>query len=197
MGKMIKSKKYKGVYHRKDKNNEVTYYFTFQNELKKTQYQKVGTKSEGVTEEYVNDIRLKTIVSLRTGDTPPKVIRNKKRYNTTVDEISDFYFNNHNTPSSEKRKRQYNFRLKSYFGEMSIYNVSSKHLNAFRDETLKEVSEQTTIIYLELLGTIFNFYIEKTNTKLQNPVKFINKPRIDNRRVICQQKIGHKKYNSI
>ena len=182
MANMIKSKKYKGVYHRKDKNKETTYYFTYQNELKKTQYQKVGTKSEGINEEYVYEQRLKTTFAIKTGDLAPKIIRNKKKYNTTVDEIASFYFDNHITTSSKKRLRQYNYRLKPYFGEMSIYNVNSKHLNLFRDKTLKEVSEQTTIIHLELLSTLFNFYIKKTNAKLLNPVSFINKPRIDNRR---------------
>jgi len=182
MGKMIKSKKYRGVYHRKDKTNETTYYFTYQNESNKTQYQKVGTKSQGVTEEHVNEQRLKTILSIKTGETPPKIIRNNKRYNTTIDEIAKFYFDNHKTVSSEKRLRQYNYRLKQFFGETSIYNLTSKQLNKFRDKTLKEVSEQTTIIYLELLGTIFNFYIKKKDLKLQNPVNFINKPRIDNKR---------------
>jgi len=182
MSKMTKSKKYQGVYHRKAKDGEVTYYFTYQNDMKKTQYQKVGTKSEGVTEEYVNEQRLKTTLSMRTGEAPPKVIRNNKRYNTTVDEISDFYFKNHRTSSSEKRLRQYKYRLKSYFGHMSIYNVSKKHLDDFRDKTLEEVSEQTTIVYLELLGTLFNFDINNTKSKLVNPVQFVNKPRVNNRR---------------
>ena len=182
MSKMTKSKKYQGVYHRKAKDGEVTYYFTYQNEMKKTQYQKVGTKSEGVTEEYVNEQRLKTTLSMRTGEAPPKVVRNNKRYNTTVDEISDFYFKNHRTSSSEKRLRQYKYRLKSFFGHMSIYNVNIKHLDEFRDKTLEEVSEQTTIVYLELLGTLFNFYINNTKSKLTNPVQFVNKPRVNNRR---------------
>ena len=182
MSKMIKSKKYKGIYHRKAKDGEVTYYFTYQNEMKKTQYQKVGMKSEGVTEEYVNEQRLKTTLSMKTGDVPPKVIRNNKRYNTTVDDISDYYFKNHRTSSSEKRLRQYKFRLKDFFGHMSIYNVNIKHLDEFRDKTLEEVSEQTTIVYLELLGTLFNFYINNTKSKLTNPVQFVNKPRVNNRR---------------
>lgn len=177
---MVKSKKYQGVYHRKKKDGDLTYYFTFQNELRKTEFQKVGTKSQGVDESYVNDLRLKTIISIKNGELPPKLVRNKKRYNSTVNDISDFYFSNHKTTSTEKRLRQYNYRLKSYFGDMSIYNVNTKHLNDFRDETLKKVSEQTTIIYLELLSTIFNFYIKETNIKLTNPVHFVNKPRIDN-----------------
>jgi len=43
--------------------------------MKKTQYQKVETKSDGVTEEYVNEQRLKTTLSMRTGEAPSKVYK--------------------------------------------------------------------------------------------------------------------------
>ncbi len=110
---MIKSKKYKGVYHRKKKDGDVTYYFTYK-EDSKTKYQKVGTKSQGVNESYVNELRLRTISTIKTGELPPKLVRNNSRYKTTVNDISEFYFTHHRTKSSEKRQRQYNFFLWSY-----------------------------------------------------------------------------------
>lgn len=179
MSGMIKSKKYIGVYHRKGKNGDVTYYFTYK-EDNKTKYQKVGTKSQGVDESYVNELRLRTISTIKTGELPPKIVRNNSRYKTTVNDISEFYFTHHKTKSSEKRQRQYNYRLKSFFGHMSIYNVSKKHIEEFKEKTLKEVSEQTTIIYLELLSTLFNFYSRKHQVRLVNPVMLVKKPRIDN-----------------
>lgn len=177
---MIKSKKYKGVYHRKKKDGDITYYFTYQDENKKTKYQKVGDKSEGIDESYVNELRLRTISSIKFDELPPKLVRNSSKYKTTVNDISEFYFTYHKTKSSEKRQRQYNYRLKSFFGHMSIYNVSKKHIEEFKEKTLKEVSEQTTIIYLELLSTLFNFYSRKHQIRLTNPVMLVNKPRIDN-----------------
>lgn len=177
---MVKSKKYQGVYHRKKKDGDITYYFTYQNDQKKTQYQKVGDKSQGIDESYVSDLRIKTILSIRHDELPPKLVRNNKRYNTTVNEMSEFYFSNHQTVSSSKRLRQYNFRLKDFFGHMSIYNVNSNHISIFRDKTVKEVSEQTTIFYLELLSTLFNYYVKMKQIKLPNPVMSVKKPRIDN-----------------
>lgn len=177
---MVKSKKYKGVYHRKKKNGDITYYFTYQDENKKTKYQKVGDKLQGIDESYVNELRLRTISSIKFDELPPKLVRNSSKYKTSVDDISEFYFTYHKTKSSEKRQRLYNYRLKSFFGHMSIYNVSKKHIEEFKVKTLKEVSEQTTIIYLELLSTLFNFYRRKHQIKLTNPVMLVNKPRIDN-----------------
>ncbi|MDD2358456.1 MAG: tyrosine-type recombinase/integrase [Thiovulaceae bacterium] len=177
---MTKSKKYQGVYFRKRKDGDLTYYFTYQNEMRKTKSQKVGLKSQGIDELYVYELRMKTILSLKNGELPPKLLRNNKKYKITVDEIADFYFNSHITTSSDKRRRQYNYRLKDAFGEMSIYNITEKHIEAFKNDTLGEVSEQTTIIYLELLGTLFNYYAKHKKIKLENPVLFAKKPRIDN-----------------
>lgn len=50
----------------------------------------------------------------------------------------------------------------------------------FKEKTLQEVSEQTTLIYLELLSTLFNYYSRKNHIKLINPVMLVDKPRVDN-----------------
>lgn len=161
------------MYYRKNKKGDLTYYFIYKND-NKTKYQKVGNKSDGIDEQYVSDIRNKTITNLKYDELPPKIVqKNNSRYNTTVDEISEFYFKYHITKSSQKRQRQYNYRLKPFFGKMSIYNVTNKHIEEFKVKTLLEVSEQTTLVYLELLSTLFNYFGRK------NPVMLIDKPRVD------------------
>ena len=180
MSKLIKSKKYTGVYHRKSKNGETTFYFTFKNEDGKTKHQKVGTKSQGITESFVSELRLKTITSIKLGEDFTTIHKRNKNNTTTVDEVSEFYFTYHVTKSSEKRQRQYNYRLKPFFGHMSIYNVDKRHIEEFKEMILKEVSEQTTNIYLELLSTIFNFYRKKHQLKMKNPVMMVSKLRVDN-----------------
>ncbi len=180
MSEFIKSKKYTGVYYRKNKKGDITYYFTFKDEGK-TKYQKVGNKSNGIDEQYVNSMRIETITKIKNDELPPKVVRkNNSRYSITVDDISKFYFQYHQTKSSNKRQRQYNYRLKDFFGKMSIYNVTDKHIEDFKQKTLEEVSEQTTLIYLELLSTLFNYYSRKNHIKLNNPVMLVDKPRVDN-----------------
>ncbi|MDD2369507.1 MAG: site-specific integrase [Sulfuricurvum sp.] len=181
MSAMIKSKKYKGVYHRQRKDGDVTYYFTYQNEDNKTQFQKVGLKSSGITETYVDDLRTRTILSLRNNELPPKIV-NKTRYDTKVDDIAEVYFSSHKTVSTEKRHRQYNNRLKSYFGHMCIYNVTTEHIEKYKQKMLSEVSPHTTIMYLELLSTIYNYYIKQNGVKISNPLLNVKKPRIDNKR---------------
>lgn len=192
MSNFIKSKKFTGVYYRKNKKGDLTYYFTYKND-NKTKYQKVGNKSDGIDEQYVSDIRNKTITNLKNDELPPKIVRkNNSKYNTTVDEMSEFYFKYHITKSSQKRQRQYNYRLKPFFGKMSIYNVTNTHIEEFKEKTLLEVSEQTTLVHLELLSTLFNYYSRKNHIKLKNPVMLIDKPRVDN---IRQRFLSKKEIN--
>lgn len=180
MNKFIKSKKYTGVYHRKSKNNEITFYFTYKNEDGKTKHQKVGTKSQGVTESYVNELRLKTITSIKLDEDLTTIHKRNDKKAPTVDDIAEFYFTYHKTKSREKRLRQYNYRLKPFLGHKTIYNVNKQHIEEFRNFTLGEVSEQTTNIYLELLSTIFNYYRRKHQLKMKNPVILVDKVRVDN-----------------
>ena len=74
LSEFIKSKKFTGVYYRKNKKGDITYYFTFKDEGK-TKYQKVGNKSQGIDEKYVNDIRTTTITNIKNDELPPKIVR--------------------------------------------------------------------------------------------------------------------------
>jgi integrase len=60
--------------------------------------------------------------------------------------------------------------------------VTKEHIQRYQNDMLKEVSPHTTILYLELLSTLFNYYIKHHSIKLINPVMNIQKPRIDNKR---------------
>ncbi len=176
-----KSKKFIGVYYRNNKSGDITYYFTYKDENRKQTFQKVGTKSQGITERYTFEKRNETILKLKNGELPP-LAKSKKRHVLKFDDVANFYFDNHKVRSTEKRKRYYKYRLEPYFGQMNFYNITVKHLMKFRDETMKDVSPQTTIMYLELMTTIFNYYIKSHNLKIHNPTKLVPRPKIDNRR---------------
>ena len=178
---LIKSKKFVGVYYRNNKNGTTTYYFTYKDEMRKQTFQKVGEKSQGITEQYAFEKRSETILNLKNGELSP-LTKSKKRHMLKFDEVANFYFDNHKVRSTEKRKRYYLYRLKPYFGQMNFHSITAKHLMKFRDETRKDVSPQTTIMYLELMTTIFNYYIKSHNLKIQNPTKLVPRPKIDNRR---------------
>jgi len=49
---MTKSKRFKGVYTRKQKDGDTALYFSYKNTKGNLTYKKVGLKSEGITEQY-------------------------------------------------------------------------------------------------------------------------------------------------
>jgi len=182
VSKFIKSKKYTGVYYRLKKDGDRTYYFTYRDENKKSIFHKVGLRSEGYNELKTYQMRIDTIDKKQDGinvDTPNE---KKKKYNTTLDDMSDFYFTNHQTKTSPRRQRSYNNRIKPILGHKSIYNITPKDIMYFQDHLSQEVSPQTVIVYLDLISTIYNFYRRHHQITLANPTINIKKPTVDNKR---------------
>lgn len=160
----IKSKKYTGVYYRQTKNNDFTYYFTYKNE-KKLVYHKVGLKSQGLTEQYVADKRSETILALKNGEVPT-LLKNNKKYVVKFDEIAQFYFTNRNARSNVKRKKLYELRLKPDFGDKNINTINPTQIINFRNKFVGRFVPHTINIYLELMSTIFNYYIKHQNIRI-------------------------------
>ena len=74
-------------------------------------------------------------------------------------------------------------RIKPLLGSKNIYNITSKDIILLQDTLEKEsLSNQTIILYTELLSTIFNFYTKHTSTTLINPTISVRKPSVNNRR---------------
>ena len=106
MSKMIKSKKYTGVYHRKKANGDFTYYIIYKDLDNKPIYHKVGLKSQGIDEQYVSEKRTELILELKNGEVPT-ILRSKKKFILKFSEIADYYFNNRKCRSIEKRRQLY------------------------------------------------------------------------------------------
>jgi hypothetical protein len=67
---MTKSKKYTGVYYRKRKDGDITYYFIYKNTEGVPTFHKVGLKSQKITKQYVFDKRSELILELKNGEVP-------------------------------------------------------------------------------------------------------------------------------
>lgn len=182
MNKLIKSKKFKGVYLRKREDGDIAIYFTYYNSKGNSTYQKVGLKSQGVTEKYAYQKRSETILTLKNGEIPHMMINNKE-HKITLNEIANYYFTNHQVKSTKDRKNRYNNRIKKRIGDMNVHSITAKDLTTLQD-TLKNdgLGRYTIIQYIELIGAIYNYYKKYKDDKLINPTLNIKKPSIDNRR---------------
>lgn len=180
MSKLTKSKKYTGVYFRQKDNGDVVYYFTYKDE-RQTKYQKVGMKSQGITEKYTAEKRSETVVSLRNNEIP-NALKSKKKYIVRFDEAAVFYFDNCNARSNEKRRRLYSLRLKPNFGSKNINTITPTDIMNFRNSFISNFAPHTINTYIELMSTIYNFYIKHKDRRIQNPTTFVDKLKVNNSR---------------
>ncbi len=182
MANLIKSKKYTGVYYRNRQDSDRTYFFTYKDTNHISKIVKVGLRSDGITEKYAFEQRSETISTLKNNKIP-SIIREKKQYKILLDECANFYFTNHVTKTTEKRKRQYQNHIKPVFGNQNIFTISPSNIEMFKNKLSEKLSAQTVRMIIELIGTIYNYNIKYKNLKLANPIYSVSKPRIDNRRM--------------
>lgn len=181
MNKMIKSTKYIGVYYRQKTDGDITYYFVYKSLEKKPIYHKVGLKSQGINEQYVSIKRSETILDIKNGEIPT-ILRSKKENRIKFSEIADYYFNNRKVRSIERRRQLYELRIKPIFGKMNIYGIKPTHILNFRNKFINELAPHTINIYLELISTIFNYYIRHKNIRIENPTLKVDKLKVNNTR---------------
>jgi len=139
-----------GVYYRVKQDGDTTYYFTYR-DVNKTVFQKVGTKTEGVTEQYVFQKRNETIIELRNGEIP-QIQRNSKKHEVKFRVLADFYFDNRKVRSIERRRKLYQCRLEDEFGNMNIYKITPKHILDFRNRYVDTLKPHT----ISLDGGVFS-----------------------------------------
>lgn len=180
MRKLTRSKKYTGIYFRQKENGDVAYYFTYKDD-RQTKYQKVGMKSHGITEKYAAEKRSETIVLLKN-DEIPNMLKNKKKYVVKFKEIADLYFSNSNARTNEKRKKLYELRLEPEFGDKNINSINGSHILNFRNKFINKLAPHTINTYVELISTVFNFYIKYKDRRIQNPTIQVNKLKVNNAR---------------
>ncbi len=182
MSDLILSKKYTGVYYRKKEDGDKVYYFTFKDNDRKRKTVKVGLQSDGITEKYALEQRSKTILEIKDNKIP-SIIRDKKQYPIPLDDCANFYFTNHITKTTEKRKRQYQNHIQTEFGNKNIFTIAPLDIEKFKITLSEKLSAQTVRMIIELIGTIYNYNIKYKNLKLANPIYSVSKPMPDNRRM--------------
>lgn len=181
MADLIKSKKYQGVYYRIKQNGDRVYYYVYK-ENNKPIYQKIGLKSEGITEKTVYELRGKIVNTIN--ESIFSIYANQRSTKEILfQEIADFYFNNRLARSQVRRKQLYDLRIKPIFGDMNIYDIKSVHLLKFRNSYIDKLAPHTINIYIELMSSIFNYYIKYQNNKFDNPTLKIDKLPINNTRI--------------
>lgn len=191
-GKFIASKKFGyavQLYH--TQKGDTVYYACYHdtqdldsNGEPKRKRLKIGTKKEGITEQYVKAERDKIIVALRSGETP--AILQKKKETFTFGNIAEQYFtsrslellngNDKNVKNDKSIFRNHLFT----FAKCRIDSITNNDIEKFKIQKLSEREPKTINNILTLLIAILNFAVDRGIIKEYPKIKKLT--GIDNQR---------------
>ena len=178
-----KSKKYQGVYLNRLSNGDISYSFTYKDEMGKKRWVTVGKKSMGITEKYAFHKRNEYINKIRLGEDPLK--EKKLRKSKILDEAFRLYVKDrelHNKSLHDEIAR-YNNHIKPKFGSKPIVAITPEDIKKLQKQKLQEgYSEKTVNHIVNLLSTVINVAIEKELFKGSNPAKQVKRLKVDNSR---------------
>lgn len=168
--------KYEGVWFNELKNGDTTFYIAYRDEHGESVKKKVGkaTKQSRYTVRDAYDALIAVKHSLNTGqDLPFKNLR-KKTY--SLDEIFNEFLaweKANGKKSWDADEQRYRVHIAPAFAKKDISKITTKEIEAFKQEKLKSKSSVQTVKHiLALFRLVFNYAIKQELVKgLTNPIQ--------------------------
>ncbi len=187
IGKWVTSKKYTGVQLYTHDNGDITYRIRFKVNGKLHQI-KLGTKKEGITEQYAKAKRDEFLTLQRLGEVPEPIKRKRKKDTITLQHLADLYFEHrtlslHNSHNIEKNINNDKSVFKNHLSSLANEDaslISREMIDKLKQQKLKEVSPKTVNNILTLLTAILNHAVNIG--KLQTTITISKIAGIDNAR---------------
>jgi len=181
MQKMIKSKKYVGVYYYELEGKDKAFYVTYKNADNKKVWEKIGKYSEGIREDFCNQKRVEKINSLKFGDDTP-IVKNKRVNGKTFEELANHYLKSLQHP---KTTVEYNGCFKNVIlpiiGDKQADLITKEDVLKVLDK-VSHLSDKSQNKYLFLIKTVFNHATKEGIYTKPIPVLNIKPKKLDNTR---------------
>jgi len=168
--KLIKSKKYQGIYSKDTSNNDKMYYIAYKNANGNYSRYKVGLKSSGITEIYCYNLRNEEINKVRLNDNP------KLSTKTVVIKFHEialdyFYYQELAQKSDWKNSRnKYLNHIKPTLGHLNINDITSNMIHELKIKKLKTHANATVAMLVSFISSIYNYATKITKKfKGDNP----------------------------
>ena len=159
-------------------NGDVTYYIVYKI-AGKTQYKKVGRKSEGITEKKAIDLRNQILSEQRHGID----LSQKSFKHLTFDNLAERYFASLELSSQKRYQQMYQKHIKDSFGDVVIAKLDDSLIDELRTlKTIEEYSQASIKQYVSLCSRISNFGV-KRGIIAYTPFKYIKPFKINNTRL--------------
>ena len=163
MSKLIKSKKFTGVYYTELSNRDKSFYIVYKI-AGKTQRVFIGKASEGINEPFCHQKRNEAVNKARFGDDTP-IIKHKNKSRLSFKEAVNSYVEAKKGSNSAKVTSAY-IAIKDIFGNSSLDEITPDTINKFKNRLLSDnKSPKTTESYLQRVSTIFNLQLIQRLTK--------------------------------
>lgn len=175
----IPSKKFKGVYYRELKNGDRSYFVIMRIDGKQKRIS-MGRKSEGITEAFCFQQKIKILNTDRYGDEVAEILQKKKKSDPTFLEIAEYYFENGPAKESTKKIMRY---LVNQLPFKDSKRVKVNDLIDLQNDLSKRLSENTVNNKITLLNAIFHFAIDAGKYRFENPCLKIKKYKVDDKRM--------------
>lgn len=175
----IPSKKFKGVYYRELKNGDRSYFVIMRIDGKQQRIS-MGRKSEGITEAFCFQQKIKILNTDRYGDEVAEILQKKKKSDPTFLEIAEYYFEKGPAKESTKKIMRY---LVNQVPFKNSKQVKVNDIIELHNDLSKRLSENTVNNKITLLNTIFHFAIDAGKYRFENPCAKIKKYKVDDKRL--------------
>jgi integrase len=121
-----------------NKKSDKIYYIRYKDENNKTKELKIGKFSEGVRENYCNQIRNEIITKMRLGEVPPSAAKNRRVKKILLDEIKEIYFEKRREGKSKQSDlASYKKHLEPFFKNLNLELITKEDIRKLQ-KTLKE-----------------------------------------------------------
>ncbi len=181
--------KFTGVFIHISTNGIKTFYIKYS--LRGKQHkEKVGTFEEGITASYCSKLRAKKTSLDRLKEDAPMFMNQKQ---ITFDEAFELYIKTiENKSDTANNKNRYKNHVKPIFGHLRLDDITTEMIEDFRDKCRNKKNERNGRSYapstindwINIIGTTYNYMINKKDFKLKNPAhaQKVEREKVDNDR---------------
>lgn len=181
--------KYTGVFIHTAINGTKTFYIKYS--LNNKQFkEKVGTAQEGVTAIYASKLRAKRTSVDRLKEDAPMILNQKQM---TFNEAFELYIKTIDGKSdTENNKNRYKNHVKPIFGHLRLDDITTEMIEDFRNKCRDKKNSRNNRNYapstindwINIIGTTYNYMINKKDLKLKNPAhaQKVEREKVDNDR---------------
>ncbi|MDR0467537.1 MAG: tyrosine-type recombinase/integrase [Campylobacteraceae bacterium] len=180
--KLIKSKKYTGVYYSALDSGDLSYYITYK-EYGKDKKVFLGKKSEGINEAFCHQKRNEAVNNLRFGNDTP-IVKHKSKNTLSIDELLSKYLEHKTITKKTITSIKFSVEtLKAVTQKLYIEDFTSEDIQKIKAHLKSNNKAPKTINnQLTMLTALFNFGIKQKLFKGENPLNNVDRLKTDNNR---------------